>query len=226
DGQKRILELIIQGEPLANVLTVLCRTIEDLAQGEMLASVLLLDADGVHLRHGAAPSLPDDYNRAVDGLAIGPNVGSCGTAAYRHEPVFVSDIANDPLWAPFAELALSHNLRACWSSPILSSTAEVLGTFAMYYRQPRRPTPRDLRLVDIVTRTVAIAVEQSRAEQALRESEHRWRSLTEALPQLVWTATPDGACDYFSTQWTDYTGIPETELLGWGWLETLNPDDR
>src|SRR5262249_18713063 len=160
----------------------LCRTIEELAQGELLASVLLLDADGIHLRHGAAPSLPESYNRAVDGLAIGPSAGSCGTAAYRREPVRVSDIASDPLWAPYAELAPSPGLRACWSSPILSCTAEVLGTFAMYYRQRRQPTPRDLRVVDIVARTVAIAIERSRAEQALRESEHRWRCLTESLP--------------------------------------------
>src|SRR5438034_1636378 len=137
EGQKRILELIIQGEPLGQVLTALCRTIEELAHGEMLASVLLLDADGVHLRHGAAPSLPESYNRAVDGLAIGPAVGSCGTAAYRRESVCVADIAGDPLWVQFAELALSHGLRACWSSPILSSGGEVLGTFAIYYRQPR-----------------------------------------------------------------------------------------
>src|SRR5262249_40511288 len=132
EGQKRILELIIQGEPLPQVLTALCRTMEELAQGELLASVLLLDADGVHLRHGAAPSLPESYIRAVDGIAIGPAVGSCGTAAHRREPVYVSDIATDPLWAPYAGLALSHGLRACWSSPILSSRAEVLGTFAIY----------------------------------------------------------------------------------------------
>src|SRR5262249_35045340 len=161
-----------------------------------------------------------------DGLAIGPTVGSCGTAAYRREVVCVSDIATDPLWAPFAEFALSFGLRACWSSPILSSRAEVLGTFAMYYRQPRHPTPPELRAVAIVTRTVAIAVEQSRAEQALRDSEYRWRSLTEALPQLVWTAAPDGSCDYFSSQWTQHTGVPQAELLGWRWLETLHPDDR
>src|SRR5262249_51233888 len=179
NGQKRILELIIQGEPLPHLLTGLCRTIEALAQGEMLSSVLLLDADGVHLRHGAAPSLPESYIRAVDGIAIGPSVGSCGTAAYRREPVYVSDIAGDPLWAPYAELALSHGLRACCSSPSLSCTAEVLGTFAMYYRQPRRPTPCELRAVDIVTRTVAIAIEQSRAELVLRESEERFRGTFE-----------------------------------------------
>jgi PAS domain S-box-containing protein len=226
DGQKQILEMIIQGEPLPYVLTVLCRTIEELSQEEMLVSVLLLDADGIHLRHGAAPSLPESYNRAVDGLAIGPSVGSCGTAAYRREPVYVSDITSDPLWAPFAQIALSHGLRACWSTPILSRTGEVLGTFAMYYRQPRYPNPRDLRAVDIVTRTVAVAIERGRAEQALRESEHRWRCLTESLPQLVWTATSDGACDYFSTQWTEHTGISEGNLLGWRWLEALHPDDR
>jgi|GEM_PF-358008 len=226
DGQKRILERIIQGEPLPEVLTFLCRTIEELSQGEMLASVLLLDADGVHLRHGAAPSLPEAYIQAVDGVALGPSVGSCGTAAYRREPVFVSDIASDPLWAPYAHLALPHGLRACWSSPILSSSAEVLGTFAIYYRQARQPSPHDLRVVDIVARTVAIAIERSRAEQALRESEHRWRSLTETLPQLVWSATRDGACDYFSSQWTQHTGVPESDLLGWRWLEVLHPDDR
>src|SRR5258708_39917531 len=155
----------------------------------MLASVLLLDADGVHLRHGAAPSLPQAYIQAIDGLPIGPNEGSCGSAASRREPVFVSDIASDPLWAPYAQLALSHGLRACWSSPLFSSHAEVLGTFAMYYRRPRRPTPRDLRAVDIVTRTVAIAIERSRAEQALRESEERFRNYFElSLTAMAITA--------------------------------------
>jgi PAS domain S-box-containing protein len=225
DGQKRILELIIQGEPLRHVLSVLCRTIEELAQGEMLASVLLLDADGVHLRHGAAPSLPEDYNRAVDGLAIGPSVGSCGTAAYRREPVYVSDIASDPLWAPFAEFALSHGLRACWSTPILSSHAEVLGTFAMYYRQPRRPTPRDLRAVDIVTRTVAIAIEQSRAEQELRESEERFRGTFENAGVGIAHTHPTGRLLRVNEKFCAIVGYPRAELLHKTFQDITHPDD-
>src|SRR5207237_3901490 len=229
DGQKRILELIIQGEPLADVLTVLCRTIENLTtEAEMLSSVLLLDADGVHVRHGAAPSLPESYTRAIDGFAIGPSAGSCGTAAYRREPVYVSDIATDPLWAPFADLALSHGLRACWSSPILSSTGGVLGTFAMYYRQPRHPTPRDLRVVDIVTRTVAIAIEQSRAEQALRESEERFRTLAKATNDAVWDW--DLARD--KVWWNEgvfslfgYV-VENNEANASWWLQRVHPDDR
>ena len=214
DGQKRILELIIQGEPLANVLTVLCRTIEDLSHGEMLASVLLLDSDGVHLRHGAAPSLPESYIQAVDGIAIGPMVGSCGTAAYRREPVYVSDIATDPLWAPFANVALSHGLRACWSTPILSSNAEVLGTFAMYYQQPRHPTARDLRTVDIVTRTVAIAIERGRAEEALRESEERFRGTFENAAVGILHAAPDGQLLRANEKFCEIVGYSREELLG------------
>ena len=225
EGQKRILERIIQGDPLADVLTFLCRTIEEIAQGEMLASVLLLDADGVHLRHGAAPGLPEAYNKAIDGLAIGPGEGSCGTAAYRREPVFVSDIARDPLWSAYVQMALSHGLRACWSSPILSSAAEVLGTFAMYYRQPRQPTPHDLRVVDIVTRTVAIAIERSRAQEALRDSEERFRNYFElsltpmaiTAPGKNWVRVNERLCELL--------GYRIEELRARTWAELTHPDD-
>jgi PAS domain S-box-containing protein len=225
EGQKRILELIIQGEPLSHVLTALCRTLEQLAQGDMLASVLLLDADGVHLRHGAAPSLPESYNQAVDGVAIGPSVGSCGTAAYRREAVYVTDIASDPLWAPYTELALSHGLRACWSTPILSHTAEVLGTFAMYYPQPRRPTPRDLRAVDIVTRTVAIAIERSRAEQALRESEQRFRGTFENAAVGIGHADGTGRWLRVNEKFCAIVGYPREELLQKTYQDITHPVD-
>src|SRR5437763_6828448 len=109
----------------------------------VLASTLLMDPNDKQLRHGAAPNLPKTYTEAIDGAFIGPAVGSCGTAAYRAEQVIVSDIAADPLWGDFRDLALTHLLRACSSSPIFASEGKVIGTFAMYYREPRSPSPRE-----------------------------------------------------------------------------------
>lgn len=168
-SEKDVLELMIQGAPLATVLEALTRLIESQAQHELLASILLLDPDGVHLRDGVAPSLPEAYRRAIDGTAIGPSVGSCGTAAYRHAPVIVTDIATDPLWADFRALALAHGLRACWSTPIQSAGGHVLGTFALYYRTTRGPTEHEQRLVDVLTRTAALAIERERADAERRE---------------------------------------------------------
>jgi GAF domain-containing protein len=133
----------------------------------VLGSILLLDEDGKTLRHGAAPSLPKAYSDMIDGSEIGPKVGSCGTAAFTASPVFVSDIDSDPLWEDFRELALSNDLRACWSIPILTTGRKVLGTFAMYHREPREPTVRDLVLVDLVTQTAALVIDRQRAQSAL-----------------------------------------------------------
>ncbi len=166
-GQKEVLELIARDAALPDVLTALCRLVEEQAGDGILASVLLAD-DGGRLRHGAAPSLPDAYNHAVDGLPIGPAEGSCGTAAFRREAVFVSDIAADPLWEKYRDLALKHGLRSCWSQPILAGDGSVLGTFAMYHRAPRQPDLTDLRLVDLVLRTAAIAIERARAAEGQR----------------------------------------------------------
>jgi PAS domain S-box-containing protein len=137
----------------------------------VLASILLLDPNGRQLRHGAAPNLPKAYTDAIDGLAIGHSVGSCGSAAYRAEQVIVSDIASDPLWDPFRDLALTHSLRACWSTPIFSSESKVIGTFAMYYHQPRSPSPREQDTIKHITHLAGIAIERKLAETARRESE-------------------------------------------------------
>ena len=126
------------------------------------------------------PSLPDAYNRAIDGAPIGPNVGSCGTAAFRREAVFVEDIANDPLWADYRGLALPLGLRACWSTPIFDAQRRLLGTFAIYYREPARPTPRHLQLIDVGTHIAAIAIARVRTEEALRASEARSRRLADS----------------------------------------------
>jgi PAS domain S-box-containing protein len=167
-GEKRLLEMIARGDSLSLVLDALCRFVEEPASGS-LSSILLLDPNANRLRHGAAPSLPIAYAEAIDGIVIGPSVGSCGTAAYSKEAVIVSDIATDPLWANFRDLALSHGLRACWSTPILSSVGRVLGTFAIYYREPRSPTPQEHNVIEQITHVASIAIERKQAEGVLRE---------------------------------------------------------
>ncbi len=168
-GQKQVLALIADGTPLQDVLAALMRFVEAQSPG-MLCSVLLLDADGLHLTHGAAPSLPPAYAQAIDGVTIGPSVGSCGTAAFRREAVIVEDIATDPLWADFRELALGHGLRSCWSTPIPDARGRVLGTFAMYYHQPCRPSAGHLWLIDVATQTAAIAIQHHAVDATLRKS--------------------------------------------------------
>jgi len=162
-GEKRLLEMVARSNPLSTILEALCRLVEELSEGS-LASILLLDPDGNRLRHGAAPSLPRSYVDAIDGSSIGPAAGSCGTAAYRQAPVIVADIADDPLWAEYRDLALPLGLRACWSTPILASDGPVLGTFAIYAREPGRPTPQQMSIIEHVTDLASIAIERKRAE--------------------------------------------------------------
>jgi signal transduction histidine kinase len=143
---------------------------------DMQGSILLLDADGVTMRHGAAPSLPPEYCRAIDGAAIGPAAGSCGTAAYLGEQVIVTDIATDPLWKDYRDLALPFGLRACWSTPIVDDAGVVLGTFAMYYGEPREPDAHELGLTRTAAMLACNIIVRARTEAALRESEAKMRA--------------------------------------------------
>jgi PAS domain S-box-containing protein len=167
DAEQQILEMIASGAPLASVLTQLVLTLEEQAPST-IGSILLLDESGTHVLIGAAPHLPDEYNRAVHGQPIGPNVGSCGTAAFLGKPVVVSDIETDPLWADYRELAGRFGLRACWSSPILANEGRVLGTFALYYRAPRSPQPEELELIARATHIAGIAIERDHLTDQLR----------------------------------------------------------
>jgi GAF domain/PAS fold len=167
-AHNKVLGLAIGDSPLEETLSELIRIVESTSSTGVLGSILLLDPDGKHLRHGAAPSLPKVYVAALDGAEIGACAGSCGTAAYMGAAVFVSDIATDPLWADYKDLALPHGLRACWSIPILTRGRKVLGTFAMYHHEPREPTVRDLMLVDLITQTAALVIDRERAQAALR----------------------------------------------------------
>jgi PAS domain S-box-containing protein len=171
-GEKNLHEMIATGVPLVETLNALCLMIENQRSGT-LASVLLLCPDGIHLESLAGPSLPEGWTQQIASLPIGPCAGSCGTAAYRGSPVIVSDIATDPLWeaAEHRASALSYGLRASWSYPILSSGGKVLGTFCLYYREPRSPSPSDLDLIELAAHLARVAIECKLAEEQLRRSE-------------------------------------------------------
>jgi PAS domain S-box-containing protein len=224
-----VLGLIRAQAPLPKILEVLCIHIEK-QHPDLLSSILLLDADGTTLRHGAAPSLPAEYSRAIDGVQIGPCAGSCGTAAYRRQPVVVSDIATDPLWASCRQLALPHGLRACWSTPIASQDGRILGTFAIYYREPRTPGAEHQQLIAHVTHLAGIAIEQDRAKAELRAAEARYRTLVERLPAITYIAElgAGGPWHYVSPQIETMLGFSPGEWLSdpMNWMNHIHPEDR
>src|SRR6266853_5017867 len=179
DGESRILEMIARDAALEETLENLVRVVEAQFAG-LLCSVLLLDEDGQHVRHGAAPSLPKPYTDAIDGMSIGPKAGSCGTAMYRREPVVVTDILQDPLWEAYREVAAPYGFRACWSTPILSHSGMAMGSFAMYYREPRSPSPAETRALEMATHLAGIAIERKLA----REERERLRQAQADLAHI------------------------------------------
>lgn len=229
--QNRVLQLILKGTPLVEILNALVHMIEALSP-DMVASILLLDADGLHLRHCAAPSLPPPYNLAIDGEPIGPAAGSCGTAAFRREPVIVEDIAVDPLWERYRELALEFGLRACWSTPIFEEKEgeqpALLGTFALYFGSPGRPTPRHRELIEMATQTAAVAIVKTRETEALRKSEERLRLATAGgnlgiwewdieTDRLIWSDDLKSIFD-----WPKGAGTLTLKML----FDAVHPEDR
>ena len=187
-GQSRVLEMIARGATLGDVLASLVTLIE--AQSDdMLCSVVELSEDGKHIRHGAAPSLPEVYVQAVNGAPIGPKNGSCGTAMYLGKQVIVTDMLTDPLWEDYVELAKLSGLRACWSTPILSGAGKVIGSFAMYYRQPKTPSGTEARLTEVATHIAGIAIEHQRAENELRAREEQLRVTQAELAHVARVST-------------------------------------
>jgi len=225
EGENEVLRLIVERAPLPSILSHLVRMAEEQGSAGLLASILLMDDDGLHLRHGAAPSLPDTYNRAIDGLEIGPSAGSCGTAAYRREPVVVTEIMTDPLWANFKDLAAPHGLRACWSTPVKSSRGQVLATFALYYRTPTRPGPDDRSVVQMLTRTCALAIEAKRAERTLAESEERFRCLSRCSPMGIFTTDTFGAFTYVNPKFRELSGYGFEKTVEYWLQNAVAPED-
>jgi PAS domain S-box-containing protein len=226
---KTVLEMISSQASLPEVLECICKVMEQQFPG-MLCSVLLLDSDGSTLRHGAAPSLPAEYCRAIDGCRIGPGVGSCGTAAHSGKAVVVSDIANDILWKDFRQLALPHNLKACWSTPIFSRAGKVLGTFAVYYREVREPDPQHWQMIECATHLAGIAIERERADAELRSAETKYRTLVERLPAITYIAEVGvlGPWHYVSPQIQSILGFAPEEWKrdAANWVNHIHPEDR
>ena len=211
--RSQTLELLSGGAPLQNILEGIVRGVEQL-KPDMICSILLLDSQGKRLGEGVAPSLPDFYNSAIDGLKIGVGVGSCGTAAATGERVIVDDILKHPHWIPYKELAARAGLGACWSEPIRSSTGQVLGTFAVYHREAHSPTAFDISIIEKSVHLVSIAIERKRAEEALRASEQEFRTLAENLPDVLVRYDRDGRRTYTNRALQLSFALTADELIG------------
>jgi PAS domain S-box-containing protein len=218
EGVLDALKMILTDAPLNDVLHSIALLIDAHSEG-MLCTIYLLDEDGLRLRFAAGPKLPDAYRVATDGVHIGPEVGSCGAAAYLRKPVFVADVMTHPHFAGFRDLLVQSGLRAVWSSPIISHDGKVLGTFGMYNRTVRLPGPAEMQLIDYAGRIAGIAIERDRSKSALtfalekiKESEAELRQIVDVIPQAIVVLTPDGKANYANRATIEYTGLSLDEV--------------
>jgi len=232
-GEKRLLEMVVGGHSLPGILDALCELVESAAHG-CYCSVVLVDPSGTRLEHGAAPSLPASFTTSIIGRPVNVDSGPCAMAAYLNEQVIAADLKSETRWAAceWCPMALAHGLQACWSTPISSTAGKVLGAFAIYYAQPRTPTPQHQALIDQFAHIASIAIERERSQMSLtrtldelKNSEGRLRTIIEAIPGLLWSTAPDGSVDFLNQRWCDYTGVSMENAGGSGWAATLHPED-
>ncbi|PZR50470.1 bifunctional diguanylate cyclase/phosphodiesterase [Paraburkholderia fungorum] len=191
-SERTVLRLITRNTPLPELLDEVCRRAEALLGEGAVCSILLLDADGVRARVGGAPSLPAHFSAAIDGVAIGPGAGSCGTAMFERRMVTVENIETDPLWDDFRHLALPLGLRACWSVPFENDSGTVLGAFAVYHRTPRRPSAEEAAILYDISHSVGLAVHQDAMAQRLARSEEHHRLVVDHLNEGIIVQARDG----------------------------------
>ena len=225
--EKRILEMIACGEPLQEVLEAICLCIEE-SSPEKRCMIWLVASDESKLRFGVAPSLPHEFRRAIDGFAIGPEAAPFARAVHLRETVVVADFPADPAWAELLPLAGANELRACWSTPIFATDGRVLGTFTVFFRQPRGPSAWGEHLVERACQLAAIAIEHQRAGEAVRESEQRLRRLLATAHVIPWEADYEtGAYTYIGAQAEQILDYPVSDwFTGHFWVDHLHPDDR
>ena len=223
--------MIAGGAPLADILESLCDTI-DAQFPKIISTAMLMDPDGKRLWPIAGRRIPKSWIEAITPLTIGAGVGSCGTAAFLKQRVIISDIATDPLWVDYRDLALSNGLRAAWSQPLLSKDQEMLGTFAMYYAEPRTPSESDLRLIEGAGHVAVIAIEGERSRTALekaseeiKKSEAELRTIIDAIPQLIVALGADGKFLYANQAVLEYTGLTKEEVGSESFREVFHPED-
>ena len=219
-AERNVLEQIALGTALLRILETLALDTEAQSTDGMLCSVLLFDEAGKKLRHGAGPSLPRAYCDAIDGVSIGPKVGSCGTAAHLRKPVFVEDISSDPLWADYKELAATHGLAACSSTPIISSKGALLGTLAMYYRRPHQPSAHDCQVIGHAARLAAIAIERNQDAEALRHRTEQFETLLNEAPVGAYLVDADFRIREMNPAAQQLFGNPG-DLIGMDWVEWI-----
>jgi formate hydrogenlyase transcriptional activator len=224
-GENQLLERLAQGEELEPILDGVCRMVEGIFS-DSFVSIMLVNADDHRLWYAASGSLPRAYTEALNGLEVGPFQGSCGAAAHRNAPVIVDDVASDPLWVQYRDVAAQFGLRSCWSTPIRSADGGVVGTFAVLSRQPGTPTPHHQRVVAEVTHLASLAIAHKRNETALRRNQQELRQVIDAIPQLIVAMSPTGQILYANESVLESTGLSLNEVMADGFREWLfHPDD-
>ena len=232
-GEKRLLEMVTSGHSMQGILEALCQFVESMASG-CYCSIVLIDPSGTCLEHGAAPSLPDSFVTSIVGRPLNADSGPCAMAAYLNEQVIAADLTTETRWAAdeWCPMALAHGVRACWSTPISSSAGNVLGAFAIYYPEPRIPTPLDQAIIAQFTHIASITVERQRSQEALtsaldeiRTSETKLRQVIDTIPTLAWCNLADGPNEFLNKRWHEYTGLSPKESHGWGWQAGFHPED-
>ena len=237
EATRGALETVAEGGPLAGVLDFLCRTMEEESRDRVIACIHLVNADATMFCDAAAPSLDESYRRKINGILVSSMTGPCCAAVATGQTVVAPDLMNDPKWVNFRPFAEPLGIRSTWSKPIVSSNGKVLGTFAHFYFEPRDPSPRDERMVDLLTRAAAVAIERSRAEAALRELnatlEHRVQAETRerlriwnVSQDLLVIADLDGTLLSVNPAWKATLEWSEEELVGKSFEWLLHPDDR